>query len=126
VVLGTAGLRELPITPKDQPDFHNARRRDSISERVRVERWITSSIGSLGGFSMILLYRVLKGVYEKKGDSILYDSFKYMNLFIICFWPRRRQSLFPGLFKIVPGFFSKKIFLFFPPLKFNFYDLKII
>ena len=37
VVLGTAGLREPPMTPKDHPAFHSARRRDSISERVRVE-----------------------------------------------------------------------------------------
>ena len=37
VVLGTAGLRELPMTPKDHPAFHSARRRDSISERVKVE-----------------------------------------------------------------------------------------
>ena len=115
VVLGTAGLRELPITPSDQPDFHNARRRDSISERVRVEMQITSSMGSLGGFSMVLLYRVLEGVYEKKGDLILYDSFKYMNLSIFCFWPRRRQKYISGFFKIVPGLFSKKSLYFFPP-----------
>jgi hypothetical protein len=128
VVLGTAGLREPPITPKDHPAFHNARRRDSISERVRVDRWITSSMGSLGGLSMILLYRVLKGVYEKKGDSILYDSFKYMNLSIICFWPRRRQKRFFALFKIVPGFFSKKSLYFLPPffkLLFVFENFKI-
>ncbi len=37
VVLGTTGLRELPITPSDQPAFHSERRRDSISERVSVE-----------------------------------------------------------------------------------------
>ena len=115
VVLGTAGLREPPMTPKDHPAFHSARRRDSISERVRVDKWITSSMGSFGGFSMILLYRVLKEVYEKKWDPILYDSFKYMNLSIICFWPRRRLCMFFRLFKIVPGFFSKKIFLFFTP-----------
>jgi hypothetical protein len=64
VVLGTTGLRELPMTPKDHPAFHSARRRDSISERVRVDKYITSSIGSLGGFSMVLLYRVLEEVYE--------------------------------------------------------------
>jgi hypothetical protein len=72
-------------------------------------------MGSFGGFSIVLLYRVLEGVYEKKGDLILYDSFKYMNLSIFCFWPRRRQRVFSGFFKIVPGLFSKKSFYFFPP-----------
>jgi hypothetical protein len=112
VVLGTTGLREFPITPSDQPAFHSERRRDSISERVSVERYITSSRGSLGGFSMVLLYRVFKGVYEKKGDPILYDSFKFMNLSIFCFWPRRRICMYFALSKIVPGLFSKKIFYF--------------
>jgi hypothetical protein len=72
-------------------------------------------MGSFGGFSIVLLYRVLEGVYEKKGDPILYDSFKYMNLSIFCFWPRRRQRVFSGFFKIVPGFFLKKSLYFFPP-----------
>jgi hypothetical protein len=66
---------------------------------------------------MILLYRVFRRLYERKGDPILYDSFKCMNLSIFCFWPRRRQKYISGVFKIVPGFFSKKIFYFFSPFK---------
>jgi hypothetical protein len=114
VVLGTAGLKELPMTPKDHPAFHSPRKRDSISERVSVERNITSSMGSFGGFSMVLLYRVFRGVYEKIICLVLYGIAKYMNLSIICFWPRRRKRVFFRLFKIVPGLFSKKSFIFSP------------
>ena len=112
------------MTPKDHPAFHSPRRRDSISERVSVERNITSSMGSFGGLSMVLLYRVFRGVYEKIVCRILYGIAKYMNLFIICFWPRRRKRWFFDTFKIVPGFFSKKILYFFPPSKLVFYQLK--
>ena len=38
VVLGRGGEKDAPIIAKDQPAFHKARRRDSISTRVRVER----------------------------------------------------------------------------------------
>jgi hypothetical protein len=124
VVLGTAGLKELPMTPKDHPAFHSPRRRDSISERVSVERNITSSMGSFGGFSMVLLYRVFRGVYEKIVYLVLYGIAKYMNLSIICFWPRRRKRWFFGIFKIVSYFFSRKILYFFPLFLFIFLQFK--
>ena len=88
VVFGLTGSSESPIDDSDQPDSQRARTRASACSRGRVERYSTSSTGSLGLFFISLSYRVFfrpyKGRRRRSGSFVrfycFYEPLLYLTL----------------------------------------------
>jgi hypothetical protein len=106
VDLGRTGLRDLAITPRDQPASQSALNREGTSSGGMEARKRTSSSGSFCLCFITLSYSVFqKRTVDVEAAEALDEALKYMNSTLFCFWPARRLCREWGLFQIVSRYF---------------------